>query len=327
MNFSFSLFDIQTYRENRKNRYSSCSWIDLVENGKHLASFQMIPEKKGFLSIKALQPAGGYDASGLVESHRWDVDQYRSFVDQLGSLTSWDKVNLTLLSPRDLSVLTSCLEQKNLRYYLYPHRVFVINGAQTYEEYFSGLNKKFRGHQKRSRRLAQERSFIFRNDLSFQHYKDLYDARKGKISDDYSTDPRFLDFFENFREQMIAQKKCHEVGLFDGSKVIAVAGGFWVDDVFIFYQTAYDLAYEELRPGALIFDELFKQVLTKGCRYISLMGDLAYLRLYTKDCLEFNRLVVYNRTFKGRLLNFFHKLKYLRSRMRLLVRPGHSEVP
>lgn len=296
----------------------SRDWIELALSSEKAAQpsralFDRSKQKLGGIPATVLGPALGWELRPWILSS--SGSDSRDLLTALNARGDWDACQINCLSPQETETIKAQAHALGNGVLEFPFRVSVISGMKNYADYLekrgSGSSKNLR----RSLRKALDAGFEFREQMTWEDIEKVLDARAREFSNgsDYTKTQEFRTFLKAFREQMIAQNRWTEVGMYHGSRPISYDLGFWNGRVFHCYQTAYDPEYRDYRPGALNLDRSIEVVLNRGCDIIDLMGDSDYFKLFTKEVLELKRVMVFSRRLKGRLLSTMFTIRVKRS--------------
>lgn len=296
----------------------SRNWIEIVpphDRGRGTrALFDLDTQKMAGIRSAVLGPALGWETRPWTQSSN-DAPAIPALVEALNQRSDWDVCQINALSSEEAADIRLEVAKHGNGVIEHWFPLAVITGVASYADYLKRRSPSTNKNQRRALRQATVAGLEFREKLSWESIEAVLDARSREFGngDDYTKTPEFRAFLKKFRSQMIEAGRWTEVGLFHGDKPVSYDLGFWSGRVFHSYQTAFDPAYKEYRPGAITFEKSLELVLTRGCDLVDMMGASEYMKFFTKEILELKRVTVSSRSLKGRLLSLMFSFKSRRS--------------
>lgn len=277
-------------------------------NQEKLSEFCLLTENDSLTQFKCLSPPASYFSSSFKNALNWTNEDWKLLFRAIIAKRGWHICRLFMLNDEQLKKVKSFCKRFLLPYAVSIDQFRMIPGNLNWEEYQKTRSGSFNRNQRRCQRLVEKENFQLTYEMSLEDLVFVYTERNTQRSDsnDYSLDTKFQEFFKSLRTQMISENRWYEVGIRDHEgKLCSFASGFWDQaGVFYLFQTAHNPQHRHLRLGAVNFDRLIEDVLTRGCKYLSFVSDAEYLRLFSDEVYRFHRIDIHSRTPIGFLLLF-----------------------
>ena len=276
-------------------------WIRV--NGPGEPIFVRAPRRIRGISVRTLESAFGSDFRPFTRSTSFDTPAIEDLLRALDAVKGWDMAELNVLSDPEADGFRSTLAGKGRFCAVFPFTLRVIAGCRTYEEYISrrgpAVNKNQRAHLQRSTRDG----YVFRDALGWEDIVRVLDARQARFAGpDYTRMPQFRMFLQEFRDRLAQAGRLLEIGMFAGDTLAGFQIAFRTGPVLHMYQTAFDPAHAERRPGSLALEKAIEFGLNEDVALIDLMNDSPHLAQFATATLELRRVVCLSRTIRGAIL-------------------------
>lgn len=295
------------------------------ESGAPLTRFFVVTDSERGTKYRCLTHPGSYYSPSLVGTESWSSEAWAKLARSIRSIPKWAICRFSMLNSAQSARLAAATRRQGFNTIVSEAQFRVLSGSETYnfKSYVEARRSSFNRNQNRCRRLMDKNGFVFTTQLDLEQVFKVFASRhQVKGAEDYSVKDNFRSFLRELRDSYQAQGRWYEIGIEKDGVLAAFTLGFWDDDnVFYAFQTGYDPAYHNLRLGALTFDRLIEDVLSKGCRYISFMGDSEYFRLFTDEVLRFDVVEVFSRSPAGYFLYYRRQLMRLGSLIKRRVLP------
>ncbi|MBI3544640.1 MAG: GNAT family N-acetyltransferase [Deltaproteobacteria bacterium] len=280
------------------------------ETSSTLGEFAATDTQIAKLPVRLLHPLIGWESTGWMGCHDWSSTQWTKSLATLAQNGGWDIFQSLGQSPLEAAHVVSAAHALGLPYLAKTESVRVIHGFKSWEEFYKQTTSKFKQRYKSTMKAAEKNGFTLDSDVSYDEIRELFYRRNLKMSDvDNAKNERYQGFLQEWLAALKEQGRMTSVGVRVGGKLIAMALGFWREDVFFFHFTAYDPEYQQASPGSLAIYKLIEQTLNRGSTLYSFMGNFSYEKMYTPQTFDFQRVDVFPRTLKGRILYTLLKMK------------------
>lgn len=283
------------------------SWIEVCD-----AVFGTASQKMGPIGVKALTPAFGWELRPWTQSSVITKESLSICIDELNGRKDWDTGQINCVSADEAKLISDCFKLKGNSVAVFPFPVRVVAGIPDYASYLKSRSASANKNQRRYMKKALAEGYHFETKpITWTQAERVLNSRNTSFSEtgDYTQSPEFRAFFEPFLVQMRLTGRLLEVGMYKGEMLVGYVIGFWNGSVIHCYQTAFDPAHADARPGALTIEKFIEVALGMNAQVIDFMGDNPYLDLFSKEILPLKRLVFFSRSLKGRLLSLSFKIK------------------
>ncbi|MBL0169344.1 MAG: GNAT family N-acetyltransferase [Gemmatimonadaceae bacterium] len=279
-------------------------WLEVPSQANAVAWIARRRLRLRGVGVRSLESAFGRDNRLWTGANGEIAEVVRAISD----LKQWDMAFIDLLSPAETAAAVAAATTAGLGHQVMPNPITALIGIRDHDALLASRSSATNREQRRSVRRIAERGLEFRASMGWPHVEQLLDARRlpAHEADDYTRDAEFRRFFREYRDAMSAAGRLREVALFDHDRPVAYVSGVWSGRVFHAFQTAHDPEYRSLRPGIMVFEKLLEGVLAEECEILEFMGSgRFYLSEFTRQSLPLQRVVLFSRTLKARLLGRF----------------------
>lgn len=273
-------------------------------------SLVILDELEANIPFKCLTHPCSYFSSSLPETTDWQKKDWKKYFSNLTTSKQWDLARLLMITDSQLAQLKSLCRRRLYPVFIRQEKIRVIDGAQNWDTYVATRSASFNRNQRRCLRNMEKAGYQYTQDFNAEEILELFSRRADqghatKIGTvDYTVSPEFKGFTTELKERFEARGLWYQAGVrsLEGKLVACAFGMFDASGAFYIFQTAHDPALRSLRLGHLAFEKIIEDLLTRGVRFISFMGDSPYMVDFTELTHNFNRLDIHNHTKTGWLL-------------------------
>ena len=223
-----------------------------------------------------------------------------------------------------LSYFQACLRERRILYrQRYENGAFFVRLPPSFDEYLAGRTGKFRNNLKRINRRMQEAGALRVQKLAdADGFDKAYDAllqiERNSWKHLHGTAISAVGLQAGFyRDMSKAALGMHRMWLqlvWLDELPIAYEMGYLGDGHYYGLKCSFDERYKALSPATFLRARLIEQLIESGIPRYDFHGEpYEWERKWTEDMRWHRSVLVYNKTFKARLIALYSKLKQMRN--------------